>query len=139
MKKTALVALPFALLVAVSATACSADDPTPAGTGTPAATSEVVRPGDAAAQTLHDQLVAQLPHADATVYHGTVTVTTTATDSADVVAFLEQTTKMPVEVAQQVAEATGPSTVTYGQWLVGVTPSDDGGAVWKLTSLVPSR
>jgi hypothetical protein len=146
MKKSALLALPVAAVLVASVAGCSSDDDSGSGAaGTTSASASAApaaagqasdgaqRPADVAAQNLLDKLHAALPNVDAKAYHGTVTVTLSPSDSKAVTAWIEKSTGMPASAAAQIS-VKDPSSVAYGDWLVGVTPSGKGGAVWKVTS-----
>jgi hypothetical protein len=144
MKKSALIALPVAALIGFGAAACSSDDDgsssdtttTSAATSTEAATQ---RPADVAAQKLADAINAKFPDAKAAPYHGQVGLTV-AKGQDDVVALVETETGMTAAVKKQIADAgNDPSSVTYDNWLVNVTPDGKGGADWRIVSIAPSN
>jgi len=143
MKKTALIALPVAALIGFGAAACSSDDDsssptttTSAATSTEAATQ---RPADVAAQKLADTINEKFPDAKATPYHGQVSLTV-AKGQDDVVALVQSETGMTAAVKKQIDDAgNDPSSVTYDNWLVNVTPDGKGGSQWRIVSIAPSN
>jgi hypothetical protein len=140
MKKPALIALPLAALIGFGAAACSSDASSSGATTTSAGTSTTTqRPADVAAQELNDAVVAKFPDAKVSAYHGQVNLNVAKGENG-VVAFVEKQTGMTADVKKQIeAAGTDPSSVTYGSWLVNVTPDDKGGAQWRVVSIAPSN